>query len=130
MTFNDGLYPPVRVVGVTSHAYDEQNCSVGGVDTRVDVHWGWLESSLVEGCSSGVRALCPDGGKLSVPLAEPADRLAGYSRDEVVDDSDVLRDSKSRGDSWPGAFGCNLVPSSSCSVLLYLLALGCFYRRR
>ena len=34
-----------RVIGVTSHAYDESDCNeTGGVDTRSDYFLDWIEA--------------------------------------------------------------------------------------
>ena len=55
----DGL----RLVGVTSHAYDMTDCNqTGGVDTRVQFYRDWIESNMVAGCENGVRVWCDEPG--------------------------------------------------------------------
>lgn len=43
----------LRLAGVTSHSYDNQGCSKGGVDTRVDAYWGWINKELDFGPKNG-----------------------------------------------------------------------------
>jgi hypothetical protein len=58
---SDGM----RLVGVTSHAYDMSDCNeTGGVDTRVDFYRGWIEAKMVEGCDNGTRVWCDEKGIL------------------------------------------------------------------
>jgi hypothetical protein len=58
---SDGL----RLVGVTSHAYDMSDCNeTGGVDTRVNFYRDWIESKMVAGCESGTRVWCDVPGIL------------------------------------------------------------------
>jgi hypothetical protein len=58
---SDGL----RLVGVTSHAYDMSDCNeTGGVDTRVQFYRNWIESQMVAGCENGVRVWCDEAGIL------------------------------------------------------------------
>ncbi|MEE2961065.1 MAG: trypsin-like serine protease [Myxococcota bacterium] len=47
-----------RVIGVTSHAYDYEDCAKGGIDTRVDAWRNWLNEQMVSRCKNGVRAWC------------------------------------------------------------------------
>jgi hypothetical protein len=47
-----------RVVGITSHAYDESDCLKGGVDTRVDVYRTWIDAEMNKACDDGVRVAC------------------------------------------------------------------------
>jgi hypothetical protein len=52
----DGEY---RLVGVTSHAYDQNDCfETGGVDTRIDPYLEWIESEMVKRCEDGTRSWC------------------------------------------------------------------------
>ena len=49
----------LRVVGVTSHAYDGTDCNeTGGVDTRVMAYRDWIEDQMVARCEDGTRAWC------------------------------------------------------------------------
>ena len=64
----------MRVIGVTSHAYDASDCeSKGGVDTRVDAYLDWIESELVSRCEDGSRAWCDEMGIVEAPLPSLAD---------------------------------------------------------
>ncbi len=47
-----------RVVGVTSHAYDNTDCKKGGIDTRVDYYLDWIDAQMKDGCAQGKRAWC------------------------------------------------------------------------
>jgi hypothetical protein len=47
-----------RVIGITSHAYDQSDCEKGGVDTRVDVWLSWIEDKMTAGCTDGTRVWC------------------------------------------------------------------------
>ena len=58
------LIEDVRVVGVTSHAYDERDCLVGGVDTRVGPYLDWIADAFAEACDDGVRTDCDEPGIL------------------------------------------------------------------
>ncbi len=50
---------PLRVIGVTSHSYDQTDCfTTGGVDTRVDYYLDWIEQQMTSRCDSGDRAWC------------------------------------------------------------------------
>lgn len=57
----------VRVVGVTSHAYDERDCLVGGIDTRVGPYLEWIADEIQAACDDGTRLDCEDG---SIPRPE------------------------------------------------------------
>mgnify|MGYP000190099567 CR=1 FL=1 len=53
----------MRVVGVTSHAYDSTDCnSKGGVDTRVDVWRDWLDGEVRSRCADQTRVWCDSAG--------------------------------------------------------------------
>ena len=36
----------LRLVGITAHAYDSKACEKGGVDTRVDAYWDWINDRM------------------------------------------------------------------------------------
>ena len=53
----------IRVIGVTSHAYDESDCfETGGVDTRTDAYLDWIESNMIAYCDNGTRTWCEVSG--------------------------------------------------------------------
>ncbi len=74
MEFDTETVDPYRLVGVTSHAYDQSDCrQTGGVDTRVDAYLDWIDQELRERCADGTRAWCEEEGIPVAPLPEPVD---------------------------------------------------------
>ncbi len=60
-----------RLIGVTSHAYDETDCaSTGGVDTRVDHYLTWIDEQMRSRCEDGTRVWCDVEGILPPPTEE------------------------------------------------------------
>jgi hypothetical protein len=78
--FSDGLLPAERVIGVTSHSYDQTDCHKGGVDTRVDVYRPWIDIEMKKACTDQVRTACADGGGLPVPSTPPVEGQNGSRR--------------------------------------------------
>ena len=37
-----------RLIGITAHSYDSEECSKGGVDTRVDAYLDWIDDTIEE----------------------------------------------------------------------------------
>jgi hypothetical protein len=109
MAFDDGLVPALRIVGVTSHGYEDENCHRGGVDTRVDPYLRWLDTTLRESCEQGVRSVCGHGGGLATPLPPP------HKPKTASGGTDKTRT------SW---YGCSSVGSSPCVLLVMLVAIG------
>ena len=68
---SDGKMPAQRVIGVTSRAYDDSDCMKGGVDIRVDFFRDWVSTTMIDGCTRGVRTFCVNGGAPRLP-GEPA----------------------------------------------------------
>ncbi len=60
-----------RVVGITSHAYDQQDCAKGGVDTRVDIWRTWIDGKMKAGCADGSRAWCDVKGVIPPSFFDP-----------------------------------------------------------
>ncbi len=54
----------LRVIGVTSRAYDESDCLKGGVDTRVDAWLDWIDAEMTGACERGERVWCDVAGIL------------------------------------------------------------------
>jgi len=71
LTFNDTALPAERLIGVTSHAYDQTDCYRGGVDTRIDPYRGWVDTEMKKGCTDLVRVSCQGGGALAVAVVPP-----------------------------------------------------------
>lgn len=74
-----------RVVGVTSHAYDESDCQKGGVDTRVDVWLSWIDEKMTAGCTDGTRVWCDVPGIIpasfyDTPVDDGVDEPSGEDK--------------------------------------------------
>ena len=65
----------MRVIGVTSHAYDMTDCrETGGVDTRVSAYWDWIDAEMRARCEDGTRSWCEVDGIIPPPMpAAPED---------------------------------------------------------
>lgn len=120
MYFDDGLYPANRVVGITSHAYSRQECAVGGVDTRVDIYWAWLDATMSAGCINEMRIGCPRGDRTSTPAQEPLDRFDGYERASAADAAPAKLTENFPEDSGVTGLGCAAAPFSGCWGLVLL----------
>ena len=70
-----------RVIGITSHAYDESDCQKGGVDTRVDSWLEWIDTQMVVGCESGARTVCDTPGIIPPPPPEEDINLGAQNDD-------------------------------------------------
>ncbi len=100
----------MRIIGVTSHAYDESDCdSKGGVDTRVDAYLDWIDNEMVTRCQDGTRVWCETEGILDAPVAEA-----------ITDDGTEDGGKKS---------GCSAVPLAPALAPM-LLSLVMVFRRR
>jgi hypothetical protein len=108
----------LRVIGVTSHAYDQEDCHKGGVDTRVDAHLAWLDEQMAAACADGVRVWCDVDGLLPVSWY---DGEGGDDDDSASEDGDP-----SGGDGC--AAGC-AVPGRGGLGLLLLLPFALRRRR-
>ncbi|MFT5680540.1 MAG: hypothetical protein ACI8RZ_001446, partial [Myxococcota bacterium] len=65
---------PTRIVGVTSHAYDQTACdAIGAVNTRIDAHLDWLDAQMRARCEDGFRVWCEEPGLIFAPDAEEDD---------------------------------------------------------
>ena len=52
-----------RLIGVTSHAYDQSDCfETGGVDTRVSYYREWIDAQMRSRCEDGTRSWCDTPG--------------------------------------------------------------------
>ncbi|MBT6179459.1 MAG: trypsin-like serine protease [Deltaproteobacteria bacterium] len=59
------------VIGVTSRGYDWGDCTKGGVETRTDIFFEWLDETMREACVRGIRQRCVGDGTL-IPKLELA----------------------------------------------------------
>jgi MYXO-CTERM domain-containing protein len=81
LTVDDGF----RLVGITSHAYDQTDCDrKGGVDTRVDAYLDWIDAELRARCEDGTRVWCDEPGIPTGVTPEPdeADPVADAGDEE------------------------------------------------
>lgn len=63
--FDTNTANTTRLIGVTSHAYDQTDCnSTGGVDTRVDYYREWIDTTMRAACDDGTRSWCDEPGVL------------------------------------------------------------------
>ncbi|MEO1233742.1 MAG: S1 family peptidase [Myxococcota bacterium] len=77
---------PRRVVGVTSHAYDESLCDEGGLDTRVDAYLDWLDTRMRDACADGTRVWCTLPGLIPVDSGPVAVLPGSFTPDAGVPD--------------------------------------------
>jgi hypothetical protein len=118
---------PMRLVGVTSHAFDETACdAIGAVNTRIDAHLDWLDAQLRARCEDGFRVWCEEPGLIFAPAAEaddggtsdgslgPGAGGGGGGRVELTDD----------------AAGCQTVSGTAAGWRPLLLGLLLSRRRR
>ncbi len=119
LTIETETVDPVRVVGVTSHAYDSSDCRrTGGVDTRVDAYLDWIDEEMRSRCADGTRAWCEEEGIPVAPLPEPID----------TGDTGDTGDDGNGGNS--GVCGCTGAPALPGAALGVLGLLGLAVRRR
>ncbi|MBN2360069.1 MAG: trypsin-like serine protease [Deltaproteobacteria bacterium] len=95
----DDRWPTLRVIGVTSHAYDDTDCAKGGVDTMVYPYRAWLDQALSAACTSQVRTACADGGGLPLPSDQPPGDAGTPS--DAGDTGDASARDASRDSTWP-----------------------------
>ncbi len=96
-----------RVIGVTSHQYDATGCSKGGIDTRVDAYFDWMDQHMRARCDDGSRVWCDAPGVVPAAFYDPP------------------------ADGPDAAPGCGAAgPPSALFVALLVLAVGPARRRR
>lgn len=101
----------LRVIGVTSHAYDDSDCfETGGVDTRVDAYLDWIDAEMSSRCADGTRVWCDVSG-----IVEPTDGNEQNNQDEVDEEGKLS--------------GCNATNQSAHWSLLMLSLVALVYRR-
>jgi len=147
----------VRVVGVTSRAYDPQaDCYVGGVDSRVDYHHKWLDDQMTKHCDGGVRVWCDVKGIIppshydkpkeepkQEPKEEPKEepkKEPAQPKEEPTPKTEPANPNNPGAPGQPGTGedptvseggGCQLTPTPPSLIgLLPLFALGLLRRRR
>jgi hypothetical protein len=119
-----------RVVGITSHAYDQTDCAKGGIDTRVDAWLEWLEQEMSGACAQKKRAWCEVTGIIPPKHYDPK---LPEPRPDIGADGAVAGD----GEVPPAGGGCGCDAGRSGSPraplavgLAALLIVGGRARRR
>jgi MYXO-CTERM domain-containing protein len=122
LTIETETLDPVRVIGVTSHAYDNSDCRrTGGVDTRVDAYLDWIDQEMRARCADGTRAWCEVEGIVAAPLPEPID---------TGDTGDTGEGGGGGGGDGKGTCGCTAGQAAPATALGLLGLLGLAVRRR
>lgn len=105
-----------RLVGITSHAYDQTDCAKGGVDTRVDVWLDWIDAELKKRCADSSRAWCDVAGIIPAEFYEPPPPPDGGAS---ADGGPTAGDGESKSSDG----GCSIASPSSRGLppLLWLL---------
>ncbi len=81
MDISDGQSPLQRLIGVTSHAYDQSDCHTGGVDTIVAPQLLWIDQAMRAACQDSTRVACAGGGGLAQPGGGSVTADAGTASD-------------------------------------------------
>lgn len=121
-----------RVVGITSHAYDNTDCAKGGVDTRVNVWLDWLDKEMTKGCTSSKRSWCEVKGIIPPSYYDPkldkgtVTPDGGTGADKGTTAGDGGQDTAAPDD------GCSVAatPATLPGLTLTLLLLGLTLRRK
>jgi hypothetical protein len=116
-----------RLIGITSHAYDQSDCEKGGVDTRVDAWLGWIDERMRAACQDSTRSACDIPGIIPPAHYDPPPADAGSGDDDDDDGS---------GGDLPLLDGCGcatLHPAGArlpAAWVLLLLGLAAWRRTR
>jgi len=71
----------MRIIGVTSHAYDMTDCrETGGVDTRVDHYLDWIDDEMRARCEDGTRVWCETDGIITPEWAASDGEFDGETK--------------------------------------------------
>ncbi len=116
-----------RVVGITSHAYDESDCMKGGVDTRVDVWFEWIDSAMSERCAEEAsRVWCESKGVIPASWfdAEGEMVLPSAVEDFVLEGGEDDRFEDNNLDADDPGCGCDNAKSAPSNFAFLSLVLG------
>lgn len=116
-----------RVIGITSHAYDESDCEKGGIDTRVDAWLEWIEEEMIAACEAGARTDCDTPGILSPPPKEEDFILNNLPWFPKGTDFNLRAQSE---DAAEESCGCRQTKKQPSKALWALGLLPWFYFRR
>jgi hypothetical protein len=125
----EGTEETMRLVGVTSHAYDSSDCaSTGGVDTRVDYYLDWIDEELRSRCDDGSRVWCEEPGILPVDYFEASaeEDDTGIDGEGSGDGDDVADES---GEEGSKSSGCSAAAGAVSGVGI-VLSMAAVARRR
>ncbi|HEY4220650.1 MAG TPA: trypsin-like serine protease [Myxococcota bacterium] len=95
-----------RVIGVTSHQYDAGGCDKGGIDTRVDAYFDWMDQQMKNRCDNGARVWCDARGVVPASFYDAA--APAKTKPKLGDDTGP---------------GCASAPPSPLFASLFVLAL-------
>lgn len=109
-----------RVVGITSHAYDQSDCNKGGIDTRVDAYRDWFDAAMRARCDNGTRVWCEVPG-----IVPPSFYDAGAEGEGEHDDDD-----DGPGPRTVGCPGCTQGSAGADGLALAVIALARVFHRR
>lgn len=128
-----------RVVGITSHSYDQTDCAKGGVDTRVDAWYDWINEKMTTACKNATRSWCEVEGIIPPEYYEPKPEPDVSVPDPVLADGGPAappttnNNPDSTEDDLSEGGGCAVAGSGPSSGLLFssllLLVLGLRRRR-
>lgn len=123
-----------RVIGITSHAYDESDCAKGGVDIRIDGYLDWIEEQMVAACQDNIRIWCDVEGILPPDYFDPAPDPADYFTPPPLPEPEPEADGPVDGfDSLPLGCACVTLPPPPAhlgGILLLLLGASRAKRRK
>jgi len=126
----EGTTETMRLVGVTSHAYDSSDCeSKGGVDTRVDYYLDWIDEEMRTRCEDGTRVWCDEPGIL------PTDYFEASAEDDAGDtggdagDAEGAADDTVDGEDGMTKGGCSTAAGALSGVGLVVSMMAVARRR-
>ncbi len=95
MDVGDGM----RVIGVTSHAYDMTDCrETGGVDTRVDHYLAWIDDEMRARCEDGSRVWCETDGIITPDWLAQSQQVLGEGETKIT--GCACSATESSGSAW------------------------------
>jgi len=116
-----------RVVGITSHAYDKTDCAKGGVDTRVDAWYDWIDTEMKKGCTDKKRIWCKVAGVIPPSYYNPPPSPDGGA---AAPDSATAADGGPVDGGSSEDDGCALAGTAGGVNGLWLLMLAALLLRR
>ena len=116
-----------RVVGITSHAYDDTDCAKGGVDTRIDAWLSWIDDQMKKRCADSTRAWCDVAGIIPPDFYEPP---PPPDTGATTNDGGLTNDGGSSDGATDQGCTCDVSASSPGHALPWFIALLILALRR